>query len=161
MPRIAAPAPAITGDTVRLTAMVLADGQQCQWSMDYMSNMFSAGPQADLGFLLAQWVTAFSAPIKAALDAMSTYEGVLGTFLSRADIATQTVTTGTGVGGIAGGHEPLEMCVTFRKNSVLKGAHGRGRLSWGPVAAIYVVSGTDANNITGAAHTALQLIDRL
>lgn len=158
MPRVAAPAPAITGDVVRLTAMVLADGQQAQWSIDYMSNMFSASPQGDMSFLLAQWETAFAPGIKAALDAMSTYEGVLGTFLSRADIATQTLTTGSGVGTIAGGHLPLEMAVTFRKNSVLKGAHGRGRLSWGPVSATFVVTGTDANNITGAARTALQVI---
>jgi hypothetical protein len=150
MPRVNAPAPAVAGDVIRLTYNVVADNEQCQFSIDFMSNQFSASVAAD-AVLAAALIDASVAPhLKAALDPTATYEFVLVQVMSRADIVSQTYNTGTGVGTAGASHLPREVSARLQKNSVLKGQHGRGGMSVGPVPTTFTTPATDPNVLNAA-----------
>jgi hypothetical protein len=154
MPRVASPAPAATGDVIRVITAVLADNEMAEFGLDYMSNSFSASPATDMGFLLAAFAAANAPSIKAALPADATLQSFTGVMLSRSDIATETTTFGSGVGGIAGNHLDKELAASLLKQTTLKGAHGRGRLLFGPLSTTLVTPATDANRLNASALTA-------
>lgn len=151
MPRVAAPAPAITGDVVRLQWSVLADAEQNLFSMDYMANLFSPSLATDAAALASLVAAATFPQLKNVLSTDCTLEALTAIIISRADVAAQVVVTGAGAGSVMGGHIPKTMATRIRKNSTLKGAHGRGGLSVGPVPATFVTPGTNANSINAAA----------
>ncbi|MBA0087219.1 MAG: hypothetical protein HRJ53_19725 [Acidobacteria bacterium Pan2503] len=156
MPRMPHPAPAITGDVCRVTTLVIADSEQCLFSMDYMAAGFSASPAVDLAGLVTAFATGFAPGIKALLPIDAMLNGFQGTFLSRNDIAGVFSTSGNGPGTAGANHLDKMMAVRIQKLTTLKGAHGRGGLSFGPVYTGHVTPATDANRLNPAAVTAYQ-----
>jgi hypothetical protein len=122
------PAPALTGDLARVVLQYKGPGGLYQTVHDYMANGFGVLTTAVLSALASAFETAVQPSLLNALSNQVTVTQYTAEDLNPSKAPSQTVASNTG-GNVAAAPLPSEMCATVRKNSTLKGQHGRGRIS--------------------------------
>jgi hypothetical protein len=106
--------------------------------------------------VLAALNTAFQTAVETALTAVLSSTGQIKQYIAM-DLNPNKVPSQTLVRGVAGAVVsaplPSEMCATIRKNSALKGQHGRGRVSIPLIPGTFVSPGTNPDQIVAGSLT--------
>lgn len=155
MPRVNAPAAAVTGPVLRLTVMTTTAGQKCETIHDYEATLPAATTPAQMLAFIVAWQATNEANYLACLTPDTTLDGYSVAVIDTNTIPTlfQGVTPGT-VGSVAGHALPLEMACVIHRVTGLKGQHGIGRWSMPAIPISFSTPATDPNKINAAGITA-------
>lgn len=145
-----APAPNITGDVCRVTVLYAGPSGTFQNVLDYMANALNVVTSSVLLALALAVKAQIETQLKACLSQQCIISGYNAAALSLNTPASQFQISGT-AGTVAQAPLPDEIGALIRKSSLLKGQHGRGRITVPCVPVTFTTPATDPDvlNATG------------
>lgn len=144
--------PAITGDVCRIVIQYLGLSGTYINTLDYQASALNAVTSATLAALAAAFQTAVEPSLKACLSDQATIAAYFASCLSLSTPATDFLVSGV-AGTVAQPCLPNEMGAVIQKRTLLKGQHGRGRITLPAVPTTFTTPATnpDKINVTGGA----------
>ena len=157
---ISSPNPLITGGVMRTVVQSVTQGQQCQFTLDWMKNGgVMSVTSADIALLMTNLDLAIRATLLGCWSPLTTYVGMYGSCLSDASVGSQQLLAAPGVIGTAGATSlNLMLTAVVHKQSAVKGKHGSGRFSIPAIPNTFSTPATDANVINGTGVAAYNLL---
>lgn len=145
-----APAPNITGDVCRVSILYTGPSGTFVNVLDYMANALNVVTSSVLLALALAVKVQIESQLKACLSQQCSISEYFASALSLNSPASQAQISGT-AGTVAQAPLPDEIGGVIRKTSLLRGQHGRGRITVPCVPVTFTTPGTDPDvlNATG------------